>query len=179
MVDFVENFFAWVDKGLKEDDPVVVGLVGGLVGGLVVGLVVGLVGGLVGGLVSGLVGGLVYGLVRVILTPFIEPLVIILSILLIMEFYFWFISKAKPKAKENVYAFVVKQKIKFGLVATYLVYQAQGIVYLFWKAVNWFGLNQKFLQELWNSLIVWIGIGGLIIIIVAIFVWFNSLKYRK
>ena len=163
----VDRLYGWFLQEQKKDS------------GIYNVLVFGLVYGLVGGLVYGLVFGLVYGLIKVLFTPIFPILIIVLGIIIGMELIFWFISKQKPKSKDNLYLFVLKQKIKFATISTYIIYQIQGILYVLIKIINYFNLNYQTILTLIKELIIWFGIGASIIVILGLFIYLNSLKFKQ
>jgi MFS family permease len=148
------------------------GLVGGLAWGLAWGLAGGLAGGLVCGLACGLAGGLVIGLVNFneLWSNYLSFGIIVF---ILLELFFWMDSKKIGK-KENRLLFTLKRK-------SYALFDALLIVVNVLN-VRWL-LNKTNINK--EDVLYWIGqIGyyGLIVIgivlILLVYVWLNSLKYR-
>jgi hypothetical protein len=109
---------------------------------------------------------------------------IIVGLLIITEILFWFIDKDKPKKKDNVIVFSLFIKLKnyglsilglFGLI----------VVGTFFKNLyKWFKeyFKPEFYQPILNFLgqaLYWILIVVLIGLVLYIYLWLNSLKYKK
>ena len=171
LISWLYNYLGSKEDVDKED--LVFGLGFVLVFGLVVGLVFGLPVDLVVDLGVGLAGGLVFGLVDIFNTSLEYFIVVLLAIFVISECLYW-LDKHRWDHLDRWGNTLVKKTeciLETGLV----VVNVCNIVNHYRDIINFFGTQ----QETVRMVLSFVGYGTIIVLIIAGYVWFNSLRYKE
>jgi len=151
------------------------GLAFGLVAGLAFGLVAGLAVGLVAGLAFGLVAGLAASLANLFQSDFYVNLLLLIIIIILSELLF-LLDKSKPDKKINRLWFTLIHKGEAFFESCLIVINIVAVLSVDWSVVSAFLSNQiPILQQT----LYCVGWGTLIVILVAGFIYLNSLRYKR
>ncbi len=142
--------------------------------GLIFALKIGLVGLLVCGSLFVSVFGLGNFIVSFVSAPDISTLIFIgILIIIPTEMLFW-LDKKQPKKNESIYVFTIKRKLLGFGEAILIIGGINGGINLIFKYVP---MLEEFLIRYGYTVCGIIGCGIVVIIVGAIYIWLNSLKY--
>lgn len=120
-------------------------------------------------LFAGLIVGIIYGV--------LSPLWVSIPVILVMSEVIFYLDKGRPNEDEDAFTFTLWRKLEAIIDSLIIVVYAMGIVILSEK-IDFYAILESNFPAIMQA-IYWIGSVVLVVLGIAVWVWLNSLRYRK